>query len=221
MKYERVLEFTRYNSGTHFLDSGGDNGRIWQRSPPPNNVIDGESICLTGVLVEHFEEDEALNAAYREWVAERDGSWFETTSEFMEEMGYVSHRRGNTYNYENDMDQCFVYEAWGLEPDSDWYYSSDVIMTLFVHTGADVRGGYSPPLFGKWRCETNIPGLRLKYDCEAGDPAHEDAAEGFNGSDVSRWDVEKKGYEIETLENGSFRATKDDVVLTFSPYYYP
>jgi hypothetical protein len=66
-----------------------------------------------------------------------------------------------------------------------------------------------------------MPELRLKYDCEAGDPAHEDAAEGFNGSDVSRWDVEKKGYEIETLENGSFRATKDDVVLTFSPYYYP
>lgn len=221
MKYERVLEFTRYNSGTHFLDSGGDNGRIWQQPPPPNNVINGESICLTGVLVEHFDEDEALNAAYREWVAERDGSWFETAAEFMEEMGYVSLGRDNTYNSENDFDQVFVYEAWGLEPESDWFYSNNVIMTLFVHTGADVRGGYSPPLFGKWCCETNIPELRLKYDCEAGDPAHEDAAEDFNGSDVSRWYVEQRGYEIETLENGSFRATKDDVVLTFSPYYYP
>jgi len=221
MKYERVIEFTRYNSGTHFLDSGGDNGRIWQQPPPPNNVIDGESICLTGVLVEHFDEDEALNAAYREWVAERDGSWFETAAEFMEEMGYVSLGRDNTYNSENDFDQVFVYEAWSLDHGIDWCYSSDVVMTLFVHTGADVRGGYSPPLFGKWRCETNIPELRLKYDCEAGDPSHEDIAQRFNDSDVSRWDVEKQGYEIETLENGSFRATKDDVVLTFSLYYYP
>lgn len=223
MKYERALEFTRYNSGKHMMDSGGESGRSWQQPPPPNSMVVGDSICLTGVLVEHFEEDSDLNAAYHEWVGDKDGSWFETTSEFMEEHGYTEVARDNVYNTENDFDQVFVFEVWSLDGDEDWYYSDDVVIVLYVHTGADVRGGYSPPLFGKWTMEGNLPELRLTWYAEPGNPDSEAAAEEFNqcGQEQTRYSIEREGYETEALPEGGFTATKDGIVLKFTPDYYP
>lgn len=230
MKFERALEFTRYNSGKHMLDSGGESGRLWQRPPPPQSLTVGDSIGLTAVLAEYFNEDEELNAAYHEWVAvrrsgrgQRDGGWFETTAEFMEEMGYQEVARDNIYNTENDFDQVFVFEIWSLDRVKDWYYSKDVVVVLYIHTGADVRGGYSPPLFGKWTTESNLPELRLRWYAEPGDPDSADAAEEFNqsGQESTRYSIECDGYETEDLPDGGFIGKKDGVVLKFTPDYCP
>lgn len=110
-----------------------------------------------------------------------------------------------------------------MDGDKDWYYSDDVVIVLYVHTGADVRGGYSPPLFGKWTMECDLPELRLTWYAEPGNPDSAAAAEEFNqcGQESTRYNIECEGYETEDLPEGGFTATKDGIVLKFTPDYYP
>jgi hypothetical protein len=42
MNIEKIAEYTRQNTGTHFLDSGGESGRHWQQSLPTDAISIGE-----------------------------------------------------------------------------------------------------------------------------------------------------------------------------------
>ena len=184
MEYARALEFTRYNSGKHFLDSGLDNGRHWQQPAPPEGepvtIPDGSecpydvALSLTQLLADVYDEDTYTTEAFEEWSAGSEGyagSWFGDVDEFLTGRGYVQRARDNVYNGENDLDQVFIYEVWTHEEfgyDGEWLYShysdGDVneygaIVVIYAHTGADVRGGYSKPLF-----VTSLGDYRVPFD---------------------------------------------------------
>lgn len=200
MDYQRAIEITRFNSGSHFLDSGGAYGRIHESAPPPIDLNikqedDWDSITLTGILVDCFDECEALT----EFIAAGDGAWpgGEVTQVIMEGLGYTLVTSDNTYNGEQDLDQQFVwavYESPNVEGD-DWIYNDDScrddtedlpeeleaaflparVVLLAAHTGCDIRGGYSDVVAGNFAGDYTIPiGLCVEYDIEALDDDDDD-----------------------------------------------
>jgi len=166
MNYKTALKYTRYNSGSHFLDSGGAYGRIHQTPQPPQKQIitpseGGElwdaSINLTQLLTDTFEQEPWHLAQIRKI----DGSWFEATASYLESKGYEQLARDNVYNGENDLDQVFIWEVW-QRPGScvdDWVWADswDILAVVYVHTGCDVRGGYSMPLIGNFAGDYAVP----------------------------------------------------------------
>jgi len=152
-------EYARYNSGSHILDSGGAYGR-WHEKPvipddTPLVVWDkrypeyGPTIETALFLEQWFEPNDEFEHLFKAFCElHPDDDWFTVGQKFMEKIGYTSQARDNTYNGENDLNQMYVWEVWTKEenPD-DWLYCSDAVVTIHIHTGCDVRGGYSPPIF--------------------------------------------------------------------------
>jgi hypothetical protein len=160
--FKTFADACRYNSGAHFLDSGGHYGRHHEKPPidPDCNPVAvsvwqrGDSVDISATietahfLNHHYEVDADIQARFEEWQGERDGDWFTLAQEFCEEMGLYSQARDNTYNHECDLSQVYIWEVWTEEEKpSDWIYSNDALVVIHVHTGCDVRGGYSSPIF--------------------------------------------------------------------------
>ena len=159
----------RHNSGTHMLDSGGAYGRHWQKPAIARKdnpaVIDVWRDEITGTietahfLAEHLEVDSDVQTQFDTWAADQDGSWFELSERFATEvLGLVQRGRDNVYNQDNDLTQVFIWEVYTPEDDGrDWIYADDALTVIFVHTGCDVRGGYSAPVFCRTRGEYTVP----------------------------------------------------------------
>lgn len=152
----------RHNSGRHFLDSGGTYGRHHEKPPIAEdcNAVSVHVDCYNGRydvsakietahwLDRYFEVDQEIQEQFWAWQEDQDDNWFELGSKFTEEvLGLKQSARDNTYNHECDLSQVFVWEASCESGDSEWYYHDSHIVTIWVHTGCDVRGGYSYPLF--------------------------------------------------------------------------
>ncbi len=159
-----VITFTRQNTGKHLLDSGFENGRVWQSPAPEGGLFtvarDGDvSLTLTGLLARTatlvIEVQAALDAALE--ADERIGH-FEVGPQVMEELGFTQVARDNTYNAETDLDQVFVWEVWQREGETrEWIYDEDAVVLVYAHTGADVRGGYARPVAVRFDGEYSIP----------------------------------------------------------------
>jgi len=85
-------------------------------------------------------------------------------------MGLVSRARDNVYNGENDLTQVYAWEVYTPEDDNgDWIYAGDPLVVVFVHTGCDVRGGYSAPIFCRSKGEYAVPvDYVAQFHAEAG-----------------------------------------------------
>jgi hypothetical protein len=152
MKIEKVAEYTRQNTGKHFLDSGGESGRQWQRELPSEAISIGEYgavMSLTHLLADHARKH-VLHDEFYAWADDMPNSmsWFDLGDTFMLEKGYKCEARDNTYNGDTDLDQNYVFEVWLHESDScsDWIYCDEAIILIYAHCGADARGGYASPL---------------------------------------------------------------------------
>ena len=152
---EQVLQelFTE-NTGKHFLDSGGTDGRAWQRNQErdfesePEATIEYwddkfEYVTINTYhyfkkVLEYDEVCESVNEHLREnnihWVGEVDESDLEdhiaTFSEYYE-VEFKS-EQWNTYNGENNTDH--VFQGQWVTIDGEPY------VLLQLHLGADVRG---------------------------------------------------------------------------------
>lgn len=165
-----LCEAARCPSGKSFLDSGGDSGRHWQKPPIPVDAPEadwdrtgddgepwGAALETPIFLANHTEiatgkDGHDLNKLF-EIFAELwpNMNWFEAGERFMIERGYHQHARENTYNHESDLSQCFVWELYTKkEEEDDWIWADESVLVVYVHTGADVRGGYSNPVFLVW-----------------------------------------------------------------------
>jgi hypothetical protein len=125
-----ILDACRAPSGKHFLDSGGDDGRHWQKPAIDKDhaVVSWDprfkdATLHTGpFLVEWAGDDLAhdIQKQFDEYAEEYPNMcWFELADQFMR-------------------------DELGLE----WMFPDDSTVTvLFIHTGCDVRGGYSWPVF--------------------------------------------------------------------------
>lgn len=148
---EVLQEMFTENTGKHMLDSGGDNGRQWQRNQTRDfekeptaeiEYYDGKfshvNVNTYHYLKEVLEVDEVcevVNNILREnelhWVTEVD---LDLIQEVYREAEYKGNQ-WNTYNGEYNCDHVFQ---------GRFLMINDEPYVLFqLHLGADVRGGYS------------------------------------------------------------------------------
>lgn len=148
------------NTGTHFLDSGGSNGRMWQRNAK-KTMQDFENedeqsyefdfkyngiyrtVSVFHYLTNNLEIDdicEHFNKLQNEndnWNA--DGDFYGVSLEagnFLNSLEDVEIQRSwNTYNGDSDLSQ--ILQGTTLEIDGEYYF------IIQIHGGADARGGYT------------------------------------------------------------------------------
>lgn len=149
-----VYKMMTESTGIHMLDSGGGNGRMWQRNQMKSieDFIAEPRIVLSdcGAIVSVFhlfstllEHDEEMQVVIDK-VAEDNPkeSWFEIRELAMRELhtadGFTFENGYNTYNHENILSQDFE-GSEGVDEDSD------PVLIIMLHNGADARGGYTSP----------------------------------------------------------------------------
>ena len=211
MTYD-FFKAVREDTGRHMLDSGGAYGRHHE-SPPvatddpevtwdPKWMDCSATISTAHLLSNFFTIRQDLMKQFDKWVESHEGSWFEAGDEFMHEvMGYVSVARDNVCNSENDLSQVYVYEVWRPEDaeDREWIYADDAIVVLHIHTGCDIRGGYTRPYF----CEGGGDGgyvipfdLSAEYRIEESHTMSEDAMREVDES----WSAGYSSYPLGQVE---------------------
>lgn len=155
------------NTGTHMLDSGGDNGRAWQRnigktiddfSAKPSayaevyvrewqGKLTAEVLpcvdvfhLLTGGALELDDLCKEFNAKP---VDDWDGDYMGVSVAgwgFLNRHGFTAEGDGfNTYNWAANHSQVMQ----GQELKLDGEYGEETYILLQIHGGADVRGGYT------------------------------------------------------------------------------
>ena len=159
---QTIYEMLTENTGTHFLDSGGDDGRHWQRNQKKSHLdfmneevlhfdkSDPKDIIITKSLYHHLVEScehlTPLTNQLNDWINEnkyhafdnpngRSNTWNDV-EEFMSE--FLTHDKIHcvyTYNFDNVLSQDIQYLHFG-----DDLYDNDII-ALSIHNGADARGG--------------------------------------------------------------------------------
>ncbi len=175
------FDAVREDTGSHFLDSGNAYGRHHEQPPvelaEPAVTWDkrwmdcSATIETAHFLTQAFEIRDDLNAEFDVMSTEDDeSSWFVLGDAFMLGQGYHQHARDNVYNVENDLSQVYIWEVWTRnEDEANWVYADDAVVVLYVHTGCDVRGGYSRPYFAETNGEYTVPfDLCAGYHVEAG-----------------------------------------------------
>jgi hypothetical protein len=169
------------NTGTHMLDSGGDDGRKWQQNAKksledfknePYATIDpkyGDSSLSTfHYLREHLKFSEGMNLMLEEFAKDYPNeSWRETVALFLDALGVPNEDESiegqrwefNTYNFDQFyVDQCL----------QGYFFSvgSKDYLALQVHGGADVRGGYTAPkIFEADRYNFIFDANRMSFRC--------------------------------------------------------
>lgn len=189
-------EAARQNTGKHMCDSGDYYGRHYDKPPITDDTalvtFDkdwGYPTIETAIFLEKWSGgvDKELQTQWEKWDEQNgsDLSWFESGEKFCEEvLGLKQLARDNTYNGENDLSQNYVWEVWGNDDMRDWIYpDDDTVSVFYIHTGCDVRSGYSKPIFVRPSgCGYSVP-LDLVagwYPIDARDP---------DGNEVDVWDV--------------------------------
>jgi hypothetical protein len=148
------------NTGTHFVDSGGSEGRMWQRNAKKTmQDFENESeqsyefdfkyneiyrtVSVFHYLTNNLEIDdicEHFNKLQNEndnWDA--DGDFYGVSLEagnFLNILNNVEIQRSwNTYNGDSDLSQ--ILQGTTLEIEGEYYF------IIQIHGGADARGGYT------------------------------------------------------------------------------
>jgi len=156
--YEMLTEPT----GTHMLDSGGDDGRHWQRNQKMSledfekeeyqKFLDTDTDyphcekSLFHHLVESCEFAERETMYFENWIDEDKYHYIDNpegrTNELESVDEYMTERFGqearciNSYNDECDLSQTIQFVYVGDIYDND-------MIALSIHNGCDVRGGYT------------------------------------------------------------------------------
>lgn len=203
MNIATVTKYTRQNTGSHFLDSGDHYGRIYDAPVMAERVSFNKwgeiTISVTHMLAE-FAEVHPIHAQFYRWDAQQSEGlpWFEGGDKFMTERGYVCAARENTCNGQHDLDQNFVWEVWLPEAEGtdDWFFADDAIVALYLHTGCDVRGGYSSPLFVTFKSEGTIPYNFNAHLFSSELPEDLNEQIGYGYSDYPLGELERAGYEF-------------------------
>jgi hypothetical protein len=181
-KTEQVIyEMLTENTGTHMADSGGEDGRHWQRNAKksledfknePWATIDpkyGDSSLSTfHYLNEHLVFSEGMNLMLEDFAKDYpEESWRETVAMFLDALGVTKRDESvedarwefNSYNFDQFfLDQCLQGYFFSL--------GSKDYLALQIHNGADVRGGYTAPkIFEADRYDFILDANRMSFRC--------------------------------------------------------
>lgn len=160
-----IYEMLTENTGIHMLDSGGKDGRAWQRNQKRSlkdfqndKYISYEDDYPEKSLYHHLTESceylPDVNKRLTDWINEdkyhymdnsegRDNSWHDV-EDFMQKFIYPESKINCIYTYNEEtvlsQDIQFLY--------ADDFYDNNII-ALSIHNGADARGGLTDYKFFK------------------------------------------------------------------------
>lgn len=200
-----VYSMLTENTGTHFLDSGGTDGRNWQKNIKKSmqdfeeeeeesyQFDDKYNEIYRNVSVFHYltnnlelndicEDFNQLQNNSDNWEANADiygvssEAWSFLIDCFDVEVKYTF----NTYNGESDLSQ--ILQGSLIEINGDTYY------LIQIHNGADARGGYTDAKL--FKCGDYCEGMIHEYLIEYKDSYEikEDINEGYISEFVDHWD---------------------------------
>ena len=174
------------NTGMAMMDSGGDNGRNWQRNqgvdfrkmPRVDYEYDGQYTTVTRSLFHHLDDccefDPIENKKFANYCKRRDmPSNTNSVEEYLYEKDIVDqgdiykYHTDNTYNNENIMSQVMQYVAAGA---IDKVYIS-------IHGGADVRGGYTDIKVFDFDTDMFFMMTDCRLGCKCGEVYSDDCAQ--------------------------------------------
>ena len=160
-----VYKMLTENTGTHFLDSGGSDGRHWQQNKlksiqdfinepkisyeiwngSDDNIAKLDDISITVSLFHYLSDIFELDGVCNEF-----NSKFNVMGDYDSDYNFISsdaqdwlygngfeleRTKQNTYNFDNYFSQNVLYTE--LKLNDDTYY------LVSIHNGADARGGYT------------------------------------------------------------------------------
>lgn len=159
---ELVYKMLTENTGTHFLDSGGDSDRHWQRNQLKSieefenepqiswELSEGDNLSLDDIYPTVSLYHYMTQAFELDTISEYFNDKFNNMSDYESEWNFISTDaqnwlvdnefemvgdKENTYNYDNYFSQDVLYTVL-KRGDSHYYLVS-------IHNGADARGGYT------------------------------------------------------------------------------
>jgi len=215
---ELVYNMLTENTGTHFLDSGGTNGRMWQRNAnkclqdfedeQPESyqyAADSNEIFRT-VSVYHFLTNDLqidnicfefneLNTEPKDWEADTNTnvSIYGVSLaawNYLTEFNEVEVQRSwNTYNGDSDLSQ--ILQGANLTINDEHY------VLIQIHGGADARGGYTDAKL--FKCGDHMEGIIHEYLREYAD-SYEILEELEYINEMSDYRNESKVYKGKELE---------------------
>tara|TARA_R110002050_G_scaffold105037_1_gene214502 strand:+ start:252 stop:920 length:669 start_codon:yes stop_codon:yes gene_type:complete len=157
---ETVYAMLTENTGTHFLDSGGDSGRMWQQNQKKTiNYFENEleesyefdskckeiyrTVSVFHYLTNNLEFDDicehfnSLQNSFNNWDA--DANVYGVSSQAFEYLEnnfeFEIQNTWNTYNGDSDLSQ--ILQGSTILINDEYYF------ILQIHNGADARGGYT------------------------------------------------------------------------------
>ena len=176
MKLEKIIyKMLTENTGIHMCDSGGDEGRGWQRNQKKSLkdfkkglVIKKDDDLIIKSLFHHLNEScvylpeqTKLLETYIKLNKDRYNSWGDV-QEFMEKYTHSGKKINCIYTYNEDN---------VLSQDIQFLYGGDIyesdIIALSIHNGADARGGLTDYKFFKIDYDTFLNWTPERYEEEA------------------------------------------------------
>lgn len=171
----------RTNTGSVLCDSGGAYGYIYDQ-PSKTAPVDDENLSIS--TAHHLQaclvvdrECVEMQARLDDFAAEYDGSWLGAGDEFLGRMhdlnlidftAEFSHPKwANTYNFDNDLDQVLqfiIFNRLGYIAENDDQVFDELMILIQVHTGCDVRSGYTRPWVFKFVGDPSTDALYYFFD---------------------------------------------------------
>jgi len=208
-----VYEMLTENTGKHFLDSGGTDGRMWQRNQK-KTIEDFENeeeelyqldakykeihrtVSVFHYLTNNLEIDDICEEFNRlqdendNWDADGDvyGVSKEAYAMLMEHPDVEIHRAWNTYNGESDLSQ--ILQGANITIDDENY------ILIQIHNGADARGGYTDAKLFKMEEYAIHEYLEIWKDSSE---VEEDITEGYVEVLTDYWDENRKYTNEEAI----------------------
>lgn len=227
--FEQFLydQFTT-NTGTHFMDSGGDDGRQWQRNQKKTlqDFLDAPEVELDSWYLEHLEEgatsedlvptvstfhymlnnleldsicEEFNSLKCEDWDSDAAYGLSVAGAEYLERNGFRLGTAWNSYNYDSNLDHVLQGCNVYAEGDSEEFPS---YMLIQLHLGADVRGGYTDAKLYRVSCEYFNTNPDVYGD--------------LDGVSVS---TSYNGYNLTDDDGNNVPVTRDSVVNLCVSYY--
>ncbi len=174
------------NTGRHMLDSGGTDGRRWQRNAmkslddfkkdPEATVEAGDwpevSKSTFWHLVSNLKHDPDLTAAYWMFDEARPDDWYsETIEAWLDKLGVADEGDGDFYSARWSFN-TYNFDGWLVDQTLQGTFfelGNEGYLILQVHGGADVRGGYTKPqvFITQGRDEFILGGQDAYFSCSA------------------------------------------------------
>ena len=204
---QTIQGMLKENTGTHMLDSGGDNNRRWQKNQLIN--FDGtDSIyfddCSIYRSTYHYlidnlsitKESKIYQEKYNQFIKDSEECYLVDMENFIDHLqdkdiliedNYMINKKpecNNTYNYDNLIDQVLQYIIF--------YDGNDYYIILQIHGGCDVRGGYTAPKI--FQLDDIEEFISQQYNCNVttkkGNLYYSDDTYHFYNDDVSNKSVD-------------------------------